>query len=1177
MSRHPQMAVVGSLWMLVFGSWSTATAENVAQVDRRGVIPVDRTARPTAQTLADAVQPLSSVDLIRLPPLDLDAVAAEDELDSLQGLAPRYAVPNRVSVNTATAGTWEQVDDETMMWRLRIVASDALSVNLGFTRFIMPPGGRLFFYAADFGHVIRPFTDADNEDHEQLWTPPVLAGDVVVEVTVPTVVRDQLRLELSAINHGYRGFGHAGRQRSGACNVDVVCPQGDGWREQISTVAVISTGGSRFCTGFMVNNTAADLTPFFMTANHCGISSGVAPSLVVFWNYDNSTCRPPGSPESGGPGDGPLDQFQTGSLHRASYSPSDFTLVQLDDMPDPAWNVGYGGWDRSSADATSAVAIHQPSTDEKRISFEYDPTSTTSYLGTSSPGNGTHVRVTDWDLGTTEPGSSGSPLFDHNQRVVGQLHGGYAACGNNDADWYGRFSVSWDGGGSPSSSLKDWLDPGSTGAMTVDFLSEATQCSDAGEITLDRAEYACEGVALIEVVDCGLNLDDNVLDTTVVTIESDSEPAGEAVTLTETSDKSGKFEGTITLTGLDSPGRLLVAPGDTVTATYIDADDGAGGNDITVTANATIDCTPPVISDVLAINIEAGSATIRFRADELAVGTVHYGTSCGSPTHTAIGTEYGTVVNVDVSEGINFSTTYYYTVEAADEAGNSSADDNGGSCYSFATPEVPNFFTEQFSGDNDLDNHKILFTPNGSNDFYVACAQSITALPTDPAGGGVMGLPDDGFQLATVGGGERVSLYGTDYTSFYVGSNGYITFTAGDDDYDETLEKHFGAPPRISALYDDLNPSTGGQVSWKQLADRVAVTWLNVPEYGTGNSNTFQVEMFFDGSIQLSYLAIAATDGITGLSRGTGMSPDYFEVDLLDVAACEVLPPAAPGPPADPQHDVRKHRYITIDATTNALRPVALKVEIAEMNRCQNDLRRSCLDDEDCPTVCAAAPDIHTCGSGSACPDGICIESGPCVPHPDVGLTWFVQAPQTRGANCPNGMCDEEDWYARVDASVYGSDWNDECNDPDWTGGCATLHIGDCEIIPCVSYNVYACDPGDTDFCSEPLAVATQVKPELMSHYGDVAGEVTLQLEFYPPDGFTNVLDISAYLHTNQNWGTTNLPQAHPTWIDLHGLGAGIPPQYVLGVTDLTMIMRAWVNSWPWENSIGGLAPGECP
>ena len=89
-------------------------------------------------------------------------------------------------------------------------------------------------------------------------------------------------------------------------------------------------------------------------------------------------------------------------------------------------------------------------------------------LGPSVPGDGTHVRITDWDLGTTEPGSSGSPLFDQNHRIIGQLHGGYAACGNDDSDWYGRFFTSWTGGGSPTNRLSDWLDPISTGQPALD-------------------------------------------------------------------------------------------------------------------------------------------------------------------------------------------------------------------------------------------------------------------------------------------------------------------------------------------------------------------------------------------------------------------------------------------------------------------------------------------------------------------------------------------------------------------------------------------------------------------------------------------------------------------------------------------------------------------------------------
>jgi hypothetical protein len=127
------------------------------------------------------------------------------------------------------------------------------------------------------------------------------------------------------------------------------------------------------------------------------------------------------------------------------------------------------------------VTIHHPQGDEKRISFEDDPTSTTSVGLDTSPGDGTHIRVADWDLGTTEGGSSGSPLLDPAHRVVGQLHGGYAACGNDLPDWYGRLSVSWTGGGTASTRLSDWLDPLATGVMALDGLDGTSIFTDGFE------------------------------------------------------------------------------------------------------------------------------------------------------------------------------------------------------------------------------------------------------------------------------------------------------------------------------------------------------------------------------------------------------------------------------------------------------------------------------------------------------------------------------------------------------------------------------------------------------------------------------------------------------------------------------------------------------------------------
>ncbi|MCP4573938.1 MAG: T9SS type A sorting domain-containing protein [bacterium] len=414
-----------------------------------------------------AVRQVDALPTMAAAPLDLEALRQEDLLRREEGLPPRFAVPEDVFMTPATDGVWEQLDRNFDLWRLRVQTPGALSVNFGFTAYRLPKGGRLTIHPArdlvtDDPRGVRVFTDRDNEEHGQLWTPVVVADDVVIELILPRESRHDYELALTSINQGYRLFGED-PAKAGACNIDVICPEGDDWRREINSVAVYSRGGSLYCTGFMVNNTSEDLTPYFQTANHCGITDLNAASLVVYWNFQSPAC--------GDQAGGPLTDFQTGAVRRANSSLTDFTLLELDDAPDPAHQVSWAGWNRATGDFASAVSVHHPSADEKSISFEDDPTTTTSRSGYTSPGDGLYIRVADWDLGTTEDGSSGAPLFDPDHRVVGQLYGGYAACGNNESDWYGRFSVSWNGQGSAATRLRDWLDPGDTGALTVDTVA----------------------------------------------------------------------------------------------------------------------------------------------------------------------------------------------------------------------------------------------------------------------------------------------------------------------------------------------------------------------------------------------------------------------------------------------------------------------------------------------------------------------------------------------------------------------------------------------------------------------------------------------------------------------------------------------------------------------------------
>jgi len=464
-------------WLLLLAFGSVAHAAPEAAV-------------PTAA--GHPVLDVNRLDSVVPAPLDLARLGQEDVERDQQGLPPRFAVPERVNITPATRGTWEDLGKGQMLWRLRIIGREGTTnLNIGFTRFKMSKRSRLVLYSTDGLQVTRAFTAADNEEHGQLWTPVVVTDDLIVELTVPKSEMQAVQLKLGWINQGYRGFGTVAGDdynKSGSCNLDVEClDPGDTWREEMRAVGVISTGGSTFCTGSLVNDTAGDRKMYFMTANHCSITSSNAPSLVVYWNYQNSFCRAPGSAASGQTGDGSLSQFHTGSFFRAANAPSDFTLVELDDPPVTAYNHHWAGWDRSTGSHTCTTAapcasIHHPSTDEKRITYVTSDLISTSYNSPTSPGDGTHLWAR-WATdppgpytvpGVTEPGSSGSPLYNAAGRFVGQLHGGPSSCGatgNNLSDYYGRFSVSWTGGGTNSTRLSNWLDAGNTGATTVSGLN----------------------------------------------------------------------------------------------------------------------------------------------------------------------------------------------------------------------------------------------------------------------------------------------------------------------------------------------------------------------------------------------------------------------------------------------------------------------------------------------------------------------------------------------------------------------------------------------------------------------------------------------------------------------------------------------------------------------------------
>ena len=165
------------------------------------------------------------------------------------------------------------------------------------------------------------------------------------------------------------------------------------------------------------------------------------------FNYESSGCTNQ---------DGPTNMTVSGSTLLANSGNSDFALLELNEEPPENYNVHFSGWDVTGNTPNTPVCIHHPSGDIKKITFDYD--------NASNAGN--YWDINQWEDGTTEPGSSGSPLFDGtSHRIVGQLYGGTASCTSITYDTYGKTSSSWGLG------LSQYLDPQNTGLQILDGTS----------------------------------------------------------------------------------------------------------------------------------------------------------------------------------------------------------------------------------------------------------------------------------------------------------------------------------------------------------------------------------------------------------------------------------------------------------------------------------------------------------------------------------------------------------------------------------------------------------------------------------------------------------------------------------------------------------------------------------
>lgn len=422
----------------------------------------------------------NDIPTIQLKALDKQAIQAEDAISDLENRALRIAYPTEVNISSEKDGLWTNLPDGGKLWQLRIQASEAQGTILEYEHFWLPKGATLHLSNQDQSHLIGAFTNRNNKGSrnvdDSFLTELVKGDEVQLEYYEPADVEESGLIVIGRVMQAYRDVDHIksykGFGDAGNCQFNINCAAGNPYQTSKLAVArmlITPAGqGSFWCTGQMLNTTQGTFNPIFLTADHCmqGNSSNVHNATgnnnincIFYWDYEAAGCANPGTE--------PGSITTSGAVLMANKSDSDFALFWL--LEDPFRDAGfvplYLGWDAGTPSAGGGC-IHHPRGDIKKISlFTQTPTSNHS----CAP-NLTWSVIFNHGGGTfssTEGGSSGSALFDDEQRVIGQLWGGSRAsnCGagptcadpDDDLSYYGKFGDSWGDAGGKRQRLSDWL------------------------------------------------------------------------------------------------------------------------------------------------------------------------------------------------------------------------------------------------------------------------------------------------------------------------------------------------------------------------------------------------------------------------------------------------------------------------------------------------------------------------------------------------------------------------------------------------------------------------------------------------------------------------------------------------------------------------------------------------
>ena len=450
--------------------------------------------KPLGTTVKTKRTSLVSQSSIVLPPFVAPALTT-DTIPRHKTLTFAHAF--EVNLTPDNAGTWSTTSSGQDIWQVNIKSEGAASLNVVFSQFKLPKGGKVFIYNHDMSHIIGAFTHENNKKSGMLPTLPIKGDFITVEYQAPIHSNETLKLCIGSINHDYLGvfekvgdFGDAA-----SCEKNVSCYENDYFDISQRSVVKLIINGTELMTGTLVNNTRKDGTPYIITAAHGYREHNMnAASTLFVFNYKVPHCFTQI--------EGSREQSIAGG-EMLCYSPNtddnglDFALIKLSATPPAAYRPVYAGWSHS-ADTPSAVhCIHHPLGDVKKISFDDDALSIASLTTDDAKyrSNG-HWKVSTWEEGITEGGSSGAGIFNSKNQFLGGLSGGAASCSYPRNDYFYRMDLAWNAATDGDSTLSQYLDSKQTGVDEITYyipekvssIQQLTHINSESEVSAVRGD-----------------------------------------------------------------------------------------------------------------------------------------------------------------------------------------------------------------------------------------------------------------------------------------------------------------------------------------------------------------------------------------------------------------------------------------------------------------------------------------------------------------------------------------------------------------------------------------------------------------------------------------------------------------------------------------------------------------